>query len=45
VISKVEKARAERRYVVMNRTVKLKQSTDLEEALTVFDRPIKLVSG
>lgn len=32
-------------YVVMTRGVKLKQSADLEEALSIFDRPIKLVSG
>lgn len=46
VISKVEKSKGnDRRYVVMSRAVKLKQSADLEEALSVFDRPIKLVSG
>jgi hypothetical protein len=32
-------------YVVMNRGAKLKQSADLDEALSIFDRPIKLVSG
>lgn len=33
------------RYVVMNRATKLKQGTNLDEVLKVFDRPIKLVSG
>ena len=46
VISKLAKFRsADRRYVVMSRALKLKQSAELEEALSVFDRPIKLVSG
>jgi hypothetical protein len=44
VISKQEKAKGGR-YVVSSRALKLKQSADLEDALTVFDRPIKLVSG
>lgn len=35
----------DRRYVVMNRATKLKQGADLADVLTVFDRPIKLVSG
>lgn len=46
VILKQEKARgAGQNYVVLNRGVKLTQSSDLEEALAIFDRPIKLVSG
>jgi hypothetical protein len=46
VISKQAKAKgAERHYVVMSRTLKLTQSADLEDALAIFDRPIKLVSG
>lgn len=46
VISKLAKSKgADQRYVVVSRALKLKQSTDLEDALTVFDRPIKLVSG
>ncbi len=37
---------ADRRFVVTSRgAVKLKQSAGLDEALEVFDRPIKLVSG
>ncbi len=46
-ISKLSKSKnQDRRYVVMGRgAVKLKQSADLEDALSVFDRPIKLVSG
>ena len=46
IISKQARAKGgERRYVVMSRALKLTQSADLEDALTVFDRPIKLVSG
>ncbi|MGE4064232.1 MAG: DUF2794 domain-containing protein [Rhodospirillaceae bacterium] len=46
VISKQAKPKGgERRYVVTSRAFKLKQSADLEDLLTVFDRPIKLVSG
>ncbi|MCC6914050.1 MAG: DUF2794 domain-containing protein [Rhodospirillaceae bacterium] len=46
-VSKLAKTKnADRRYVVLSRgAVKLKQSADLAEALEVFDRPIKLVSG
>lgn len=46
-IRKLAKSKgADRRYVVLARgAVKLKQSGDLEDLLTVFDRPIKLVSG
>jgi hypothetical protein len=45
-ISKQAKSKgADRRYVVTSRALKLRQSADLEDALTVFERPVKLVLG
>lgn len=46
VISKQEKARgADRRYVVHGRTGKLTAGATLDDVLSVFDRPIRLVTG
>lgn len=46
VISKQAKARTPaQRYVVMSRVENLKTGATLEDVLTVFDRPIRLVTG
>lgn len=46
VISKQHKTKnADRRYVVSNRTTRLKQGASLDDVLCVFDRPLRLISG
>jgi hypothetical protein len=46
IISKQARARGtERHYIVMSRLARLKSGATLDDVLSVFDRPIRLITG